>query len=58
MITPTAWSNQASGAVVAGLSAAFRLAVWADPTAITPPEQANRAAPKAVGGCDDREWFE
>jgi hypothetical protein len=23
-----------------------------------PPKQANRVAPKSVGGCDDREWFE
>ena len=57
MIAPAAWSNQASGAAVEGLSAGFRQTGEADPAAITPPEQANRVTPKAVGGCDDREWF-
>ena len=34
------------------------LAVWAGLAARMPPEPANPVARKAVGGCDDREWFE
>ena len=58
MITPAAWSNQASGASVRRLSGGFMLAGWAGLAARMPPEQANPVARKAVGGCDDREWFE
>ena len=58
MITPAAWSNQASGAAADGLSGGVRLAGLADPAAKTPPEHAKPVAPRAVGGCDDREWFE
>ena len=58
MITPAAWSNQASGTSVRRLSGGVMLAVLAAPAARTPPEQANPVTPKAVGGYDDREWFE
>ena len=58
MITPAAWSNQASGASVRRLSGGFMLAGESDPAARMPPEPANPVAQKAVGGCDDREWFE
>ena len=58
MISPAAWSNQASGTAAERLSGGFLLAVWAGLAARTPPELANPVARKAVGGCDDGEWFE
>jgi len=58
MITPAAWSNQASGAGADGLSDGFRLAGEAGLAARMPSEQEKPVARKAVGPCDDREWFE
>ena len=58
MMAPAAWSNQASGASVRRLSGGFMLAGWVGLSARMPPEQADRVVRKAVGGCDDREWFE
>ena len=58
MISPAAWSNQASGASAEVLSGGFMLPGEAGPAARMPPDQANRVAPKAADPCDDREWFE
>jgi hypothetical protein len=49
MITPAAWSNQASGVFVRRLPGWLIRAVWTDPVGGRPRDQTTQVAVKAAG---------